>query len=175
MKKTLISLLLVLALVLCFALVAAPAADAVVTKTHPHASNHCVCAGLSVGVSDHICDDTDWDPWTPSAETPLPTTGGAYYLTGDVVLGESVRITLPDELVLCLNGYDIIGNHASRSPLIVKNADVTICDCDYTRKSDNTVEFAGTVSSVVNDNGASGGIIYTEAGGSIVIFFGNFV
>ena len=61
MKKTAISLALVLAMVVGFVLLPAPAVSA--AETHPHTANtnHCICGGELTGktVGTHTCDDSE--------------------------------------------------------------------------------------------------------------------
>lgn len=183
MKKTAISLLLALSLVLGLVLVAAPAAQA---AEH---TNHCACAGKAVGVGEHkTCTDiTDWTPITQkflddlyankTENYDLWLPEGNYYLAENVKLPNDANLS-PDkdaEIVLCLNGftYESQGStNTSGGKLINVRSDsgecsLTITDCS----KDNT----GTMQAKLTQQIAGEVIVQNNADSLITIYAGNFL
>ena len=78
MKKTLFTLLLALAMVVCFCVFTVSAEE---TTEHVH----CVCGGSAVGVQDHECEDITW---TPISEAIAQT-----YYTKEVTNTETGEVT----------------------------------------------------------------------------------
>ena len=77
---------------------------------------HYLCGKTHTEVGDHTSDEeTKFTPWTSTDS--LPSTAGNYYLTDNVILDKYVSDdksytcygwVAPDNVVLCLNGHDII-------------------------------------------------------------------
>ena len=172
MKKTVISMLLVLALVLCFVLVAAPAAQAVNT-TH---EDHCVCGGTSNSVNNHACATADdWQKWDTA--DALPTTTGKYWLATNVTLTSTHTMVADADVVICLNGNKITG---SENPVIeLVDNKLTICDCSKVETADGYT-YSGEIKGTTDDANQEGGIIkVSHSTGStnpvLTIYGGNFV
>ena len=71
---------------------------------------HCVCGETHKDVGDHTTEEeVEWTAWTPTEETPLPTTEGNYYLTQDVEITspwDPINYTC-GHMKFCLNGHTI--------------------------------------------------------------------
>jgi len=183
MKKTAISLLLALSLVLGLVLVAAPAAQA---ATH---ANHCACAGKAVGVGEHkTCTEiTEWTPITQAFLDDLYANKtenydlwleeGNYYLADNVKLPYDANLCpgKDAEIVICLNGFTIEsqgGTNTSGGKLINIRSDsgesnLTITDCS----KDNT----GTMQAKLTQQTAGEVIVQNNPESYITIFAGNFL
>lgn len=94
MKKRILSILAVLAILICVCVLTVSAAGE--TRTQ------CECGGTATGKQDHTCKNIDFLPWADS--TSLPASGN-YYLTTDVTLPAQHPIT--GTLRLDLNGHSI--------------------------------------------------------------------
>ena len=96
----------------------------------PH--THCVCGSQSTGGSDclysgSVHEDVSWMPWT--ATDSLPTAGGYYYLTNNVVLPEGT-VTVMGNVYLCLNGKIVRG--AGDGTKLDFSHDFAVTDCSGT-------------------------------------------
>lgn len=90
-----------LLLTLCMVLAMMPAMSVRAEETH----THCVCGATSCSGSGHNNLQT-WQAWNETAS--LPSSGGYYYLTGDVTIDSTWSPA--DGTVLCLNGHTITEN-----------------------------------------------------------------
>ncbi|MBR3145267.1 MAG: hypothetical protein IKF53_05195 [Clostridia bacterium] len=88
-------------------------------------NNHSVVAHMS-----HTCEEcgsnVQWTPWT-SGNT-LPTTSGHYYLCGDVCAPQS-NVKKDQNVVLCLNGYNIKAAGKRIYATFEEGAKLSIHDC----------------------------------------------
>ena len=88
-------------------------------------NNHSVVSHKS-----HICEEcgknVEWTPWT-SGNT-LPTTSGHYYLCGDVCAPQS-NVKKNQNVVLCLNGYNIRAAGKRIYSTFEEGAKLSIHDC----------------------------------------------
>ena len=81
----------------------------------------------------HICEHCDatttWTAWGDDAseKTKLPTSGH-YYLVSDIDLQSQTAVG-SGELVLCLNGYDVVASKNAHVFRIATTGKVTITDC----------------------------------------------
>ena len=85
------------------------------TEPAPTEHTHCVCGTNNLSTKGHSCNKNQ--VWTGISALSEITTGGYYYLKNDVVLDQYVSNdksytcygwVVPDNVVLCLNGHDII-------------------------------------------------------------------
>ncbi len=85
------------------------------TEPTPTEHTHCVCGTNNLSTKGHSCNKNQ--VWTGVSALSEITTGGYYYLKNDVVLDQYVSNdksytcygwVVPDNVVLCLNGHDII-------------------------------------------------------------------
>ena len=85
------------------------------TDPAPTEHTHCVCGTNNLSTKGHTCNKNQ--VWQGVSDLSEITTGGYYYLTDDVVLDQYVSNdnsytcygwVVPDNVVLCLNGHDII-------------------------------------------------------------------
>lgn len=147
MKKTAISLMLVLAMVLSVVLVAAPKAEAV-----DHTA-HCVCGGTLAGknVDGHSC--TTAETWTEltlevlqDCNYDLPS--GNYYLSGTLTLEKRIFPVASSTVTICLNGQQLLGANTTADSGRVLNANrdntvLNVCDCKGTGRIASTSTEAG--------------------------------
>lgn len=103
--------------------------------------------------------------WTGTSS--LPTTTGYYYLTSNVYLTSAVSVSSAQNIVLCLNGYNIYQTGSGRIYRLDGGAKLTICDCTaHTDASGNYV--AGKIS---GGNAATAGAFYMNASGTTFNFY----
>ncbi len=162
MKKRLLSVLLVLAMVLSMVPVSVSAADVHTPGTH-NAAGKC-----------QKCDKTvTWTAWggTAAEKTSLPTTGH-YYLTDNVDMRSGTR-TVASDLCLCLNGYTITGPQKERT-LAVAAADKFIAIFDCTATNVNGVYTAGRITGGCNST-TNGGTIYVGNNNCKLYFYGGII
>ena len=85
------------------------------TEPAPTEHTHCVCGTNNLSTKSHSCNKNQ--VWQGVSALSEITTGGYYYLKNDVVLDQYVSNdksytcygwVVPDNVVLCLNGHDII-------------------------------------------------------------------
>ncbi len=85
------------------------------TEPAPTEHTHCVCGMNNLSTKGHSCNKNQ--VWMGVSALSEITTGGYYYLKNDVVLDQYVSNdksytcygwVVPDNVVLCLNGHDII-------------------------------------------------------------------
>ncbi len=85
------------------------------TEPAPTEHTHCVCGTNNLSTKGHSCNKNQ--VWQGVSALSEITTGGYYYLKNDVVLDQYVSNdksytcygwVVPDNVVLCLNGHDII-------------------------------------------------------------------
>ena len=181
MKRTLLALLLTLVMVVCFTAFAASAEE-----TH---ADHCVCGGSAVGVHDHECANIEWKPLSEALAAigkdmnnvdfgKLPS--GYYYLDGDVT---ATTINSPaagtannpgQQLVICLNGYDISTGGSMKWPIFGTRkafTDLKICDCSGKQDAEGNWTWDGTITPVAN---FSYGVANICAGATATIYGGNY-
>ena len=86
---------------------------------------HYLCGGADCNKEGHAQEDgtTTFKAWNKTAAT---TTGGAYYLTGNVY-----GFTVPSgvNLTLCLNGFSIISGSEGSVITVKPGATLTLCNC----------------------------------------------
>ena len=129
MKKTAISLILALAMILGFVLVAAPQAEAAGTNhvAHTEGMNHCACGGTAQGIGDHTACTSVTGAWIDlnayvadsanvdssvkfiGSEGVVALASGNYYLSGNLKLTMPAYAKEGAIITICLNGYDIEG------------------------------------------------------------------
>ena len=120
----------------------------------PVGHTHCICNGNAVGLGDHVCDDeVQWTAW--STKTALPTTSGYYYLTENVTLSAMFEMKDKLDLKICLNGHTITGPGSGKRAFLLRDADLSITDCQGT----------GLVTNEASNN-VNGGLIYQYSGSS---------
>lgn len=86
---------------------------------------HCDCAGAKQGCS-HL--QTRWQAW--ESTDSLPTKAGYYYLLSDVSMND--RVTVSEDVHICLNGKTVTAPEGKRHITVAANAVVTITDCGDT-------------------------------------------
>jgi len=183
MKKTAISLLLALSLVLGLVLVAAPAAQA---ATH---ANHCACAGKAVGVGEHkTCTEiTEWTPITQAFLDDLYANKtenydlwleeGNYYLAENVKLPYDANLCpgKDAEVVICLNGftYESQGStNTSGGKLINVRSDSGDCSLTIT---DCSKDSTGTLQAKLTQQLGGEVIVQNNPDSYITIYAGNYL
>ena len=102
--------------------------------------------------------------WTGTAT--LPTTSGHYYLTSNVYLSAAVGVASSQDIVLCLNGYNITQNGEGRIYRLSGGAKLTICDCSA--HTDNGTYVAGKIS---GGNAGTAGAFYMDGSGTQFNFY----
>jgi len=115
----------------------------------------------------HEKDECGHETVTWTGTNTLPTTGGHYYLTGNVNISTTTGIAYNTgaEVTICLNGYQINGNGAGRLFRLSNNTRLRICDCTGHGK-------------LTGGNNATGGVAWIgkdasdSAGGSLTIYGG---
>lgn len=162
MKKRLLSMLLVLAMVLSMVPVSVSAADVHTPGTH-NAAGKCQKCNKTV----------TWTAWGDDAaeKTSLPTTGH-YYLTDNVDMRSGTR-TVASDLCLCLNGYTITGPQKERT-LAVAAANKFIALFDCTATNVNGVYTAGRITGGKNTT-TNGGTIYVGNNNCKLYFYGGII
>ena len=103
----------------------------------PAEHKHCVCGTNDLDISDHTCNKNQI--WTGVSDISEITSDGYYYLMNDVVLTSTSTYSnvytgvteycgwkISDDVVLCLNGYNII----MQNPQDLKKYDGTNIDVD---------------------------------------------
>ena len=191
MKKTAISLLLVLAMVASFVLVAAPVASAENTHNHSATTSHCACGGSLAG--KHTCENlTDWkalkwvntDPENVNAGTfsiggsavtfssnKYTLTAGKhnFYLTEDTRLGPGFFVVPSGaEVTVCLNGYTLCGRETVSSVarlFDIQGGTVNIVDCG------TGGAITGRAGSSSAQSSAAGGVFYIRGNNSTLNIF----
>lgn len=124
------------------------------TKSHP------IC-GASCDHGDASHNDPAWQQWsTPSNYT---LTGGSYYLTSNVTLGQAITIT--GDVNLCLNGNTIKRSDGSSPFLVTDGSSLTICDCQTTGKLTGGITATGGQISICGGT-ISGGAYAVDLGGN---------
>lgn len=126
------------------------------------AHNHCACGGAATG-----CDHTQlkFAPW--ESATTLPETG-AYYLLNDVQLTD--YDTVSDDLILCLNGHDIIAADGKRTLNLAKNSGATLTIVDCTAHTNEKGEYI--CGAITGGNQQSAGAIYLNGGTTLKLYSG---
>ena len=153
MKKRLLSVLLVLAMVLSMVPVTVTAADVHVKGTHS-ASHTCQKCGASAV----------WQEWPHDDRLP---TAGHYYLTKDVTTAQTVTT---GNLCLCLNGYTVTGPKDGKTlALVTENLFLSIQDCTAVTDPATGEYKAGKLTGAVN--GKAGGAIYLEGKKKTKLYF----
>ena len=132
---------------------------------------HYLCGGTECNEKGHELEEggmTTFEPWTKDAVT----TGGAYYLTGDLD-----GLTVPDgvDLTLCLNGHNISSSYDGPTIKVEPGATFTLCDCNGSgngqnsriRHSGGTNETYGIGVLVGEKTSVSNGAVFNMYGGTI--------
>jgi len=150
--------------------------------------DHCLCGGSAVGVHGHECADIQWTPMSEALAAigksmsaadfgKLPS--GYYYLDGDVT---STTVNSPaagtadnpsQQLVICLNGYDIKAGSSMKYPLFGTRkafTDLKICDCSGVQDSEGNWSWDGSITGAA----ISHGITNLNAGATATVYGGNF-
>ncbi len=189
MKKTAISLALVLAMVVGFVLLPAPAVSA--AETHPHGATttHCVCGGSLTG--KHTCENvTDWKVLSSTAEFSgtgnsatvsfgdAQITGSTYTVPAGnhyLYLKENTRVICRFDVpaganvTLCLNGYQLTPRNSASSVarlFKISGGTVNICDCG------TGGSLAGKAGYTSTNQTAHGGVVSLEGANSTLNVFG---
>ena len=160
MKKRLLSWLMALTLCLTLLPATALAAEATPAAQTAGTHEHFLCGGAECNKEGHELEEggmTTFEPWNKDATT----TGGAYYLTGNIG-----GFTVPDgvDLTLCLNGYNITSANQGEDVITVKpGATFTLCDCKHgsttgygTIGHNNPSQYNGSGVTVAGDESHSG-------------------
>ena len=98
--------------------------------------------------------------WTGTAT--LPTATGHYYLTSDVYLSSAVSVSTVQDIVLCLNGYNIYQTGEGRIYRLSGGAKLTICDCCAHTDSNGSY----TAGKISGGNAATAGAFYMDGSGT---------
>ena len=150
MKKRILSIVLSIVM-----LVSLLPTTALALETPSH-TDHCVCGG-SVTAGDHTHDAaaSTWKAW--NGEDASAFTGGIqlnagnYYLTGNLTLSETIRIS--GTVNLCLNGHSITTSETNAIN-VSSGTTLNICDCSE--------EGLGSISTT--GDGSEGDVIYNYYG-----------
>ena len=178
MKKTILALLLVMALV-CFA--------AVTVSADETAHEHCVCCGNVSGNDAHTCESVVWTPISEAlTEAGLTTEtadfgklpSGNYYLDTDIIVtatntigtytnvkdGSTTidRTYITKEIAIDLNGHNITTTASRVFGNVYYGSKLVIADCVGT----------GTITGGTSNTGT---VLYTYAGSTFEIYGGNIV
>ena len=197
MKKTAISLLLVLAMVVGFVLLPAPVVSA--AETHPHTANtdHCTCGGELTGktVGTHTCDDSEknWKVLSSTAEFSATTNTGTVSIGGSAISYTSNKYTFAEgehylyltadtrvapgffavpenaEVTICLNGYKLAPRYTASS--VARIFDIqggTVNVCDCGSGG----QMMGRAGSNWDNRTAIGGVVYLRNANSTLNVFG---
>lgn len=117
------------ACLLAFLLVAFPKVAVADGHSHP------VCGASHVNVGDHegSCGSLTWSSWSgadlDSSSEGLQLVSGAYYLSSDVTLSQTIIIPEGATVSLCLNGKVLSGNDSVQVLHVSPGATLNICDC----------------------------------------------
>lgn len=142
MKRRLLSVLLVLAMVLSMVPVAVSAEGTHVKGTHESNNHACKKCGASAV----------WEAWPHDDRLP---TSGHYYLTADVTTAQTVTT---GNLCLCLNGYTVDGPDSGKTlAAVTTNLFISIQDCTAVTEASGEYK-AGKLTGAVNSS--DGGAIY---------------
>lgn len=143
MKNRFFSIILALSMCLSLLPTMAVAADSEESTTH----THCICGAAHHEVGDHTDEERiEFTAWTDqlaveqngsgsTAANSLPSASGNYYLTGDVSLEK--RWELKNDVVLCLNGHDIVrtkGSNSNSDVIYIRNKTFCLTDCQDSGK-----------------------------------------
>ena len=120
MKKSILALLLVVCLIVCFGAFTASAEET--SSEHVH----CVCGGAHTGAAEHTCEELTWQPLPEGTVNFGSLDSGNYYLTADYTRSGSIYIVPGAKVNLCLNGHKLTTGGRS----IAVNGELNICDCD---------------------------------------------
>ena len=196
MKNRFFSIILALSMCLSLLPTMAVAADSQESTTH----THCICGAAHHEVGDHTDEELiEFTAWTDqlaeeqngsgsTAANSLPSQSGNYYLTGDVSLEK--RWELTEDVVLCLNGHDIVRTTRSNyysDVIYIRNKTFRLTDCQDSgkithaegidgrgvyvyAKTDEHSSFSMYAGAIANnhisttDNYTYGGGVYVDAG-----------
>lgn len=124
MKKRILSMLLAIVMV---ATMLPTTAFAVSTLTH----THCVCGAAHAAVGDHASEAVQtWTAINTAADFEKNKDTGYYYLTDSIELSAAWSFSKNRDIVLCLNGHDIVFTGNSGSFLqVTSNMSFTLTDC----------------------------------------------
>lgn len=164
MKKTLLTLLLTLVMVVCFAAFTASAEE-----TH---TDHCVCGGSAVGVHDHACETLEWKAWTEGVTDISKLGSGNFYLTGDVAITAATTLKEGTTIRICLNGHNITSTSTRVVGYLAKGY-ISFCDCSGEQDADGQWTWDGTVTAG-EGSGQYGGVMYTRYKTTVEVYGGNF-
>ena len=114
----------------------------------------------------HKHDDNEYQAWT-SAES-LPSSGGNYYLTGDVEISSTWEVPVDNNTYLCLNGHDIRYTGDDDAPVIrnthgkslyIEDCEETLAAGKITGGKDYGIKFEGDGSLYLRGGEVSGNIV----------------
>ena len=150
MKKRILSIVLSIVM-----LVSLLPTTALALETPSH-TDHCVCGG-SVTAGDHTHDAaaSTWKAWNGEDAKPfaagIQLETGNYYLTGNLTLSDTIRIS--GTVNLCLNGHSITTSETNAIN-VSSGTTLNICDCSE--------EGLGSISTT--GDGSEGDVIYNYYG-----------
>ena len=128
---------------------------------------HCLC-GTNAAYDGHSTHaDLHWRAWTERFY--LPTAAGNYYLLNDISLNDN-SVTIPDGVILCLNGKTISGGQgqASSTKITVENkGTLTLTDC-YAGSIRNLTLIAGGLT-MYNGGIAENAALEIDAGAAFLM------
>ncbi len=98
-------------------------------KILPH--THCVCGAIHKNIGNHSEENHTWTPIISADDFTKDKYSGYYYLTDDIEVSSKWEFTKSRDIVLCLNGYDIIYTGSSNVSFIPGSTDLnfTLTDC----------------------------------------------
>lgn len=115
---------------------------------HPHtADSHAQYAGKTWTALTSACFDPAYNYNTSNVES------GFYYLTGDFTLPTVLDVRSGEDVVICLNGYNLTGASGNRMFRIASGAKVTVCDCGQGGKLLPQGNAAGLVAGLYSNAG----------------------
>ena len=138
MKRRILALFLMLALLVSYLPMGIIAEEKSTAETHTlyaaplaqhahtasgdaHICEHCVAAGKTGAAATPA-----WQAWS-STNTTLPQSPGHYYLTGDMTISSGTLDN--EEVVICLNGYNVTTKSGQRFYTLKNSAKLAILDC----------------------------------------------
>ncbi len=125
---------------------------------------HCKCGAADTHEETRKCTYYQADNFAPWSDADSLPAYGTYYLTKDVVLKDTWKVT--SSIRLCLNGHNITAN-GDFDVIHITSGDLTLSDCHSTEKQGKITHSADT---------AGGGIVtddYTAYKNALSIYGGN--
>lgn len=157
MRKRILSVLLVLAMVLSFVPAVVTAAP-VETVVSPYAGTH---ATTGHTCEHEGCGTTVWTAWPTDGTIP---TAGHYYLTKNVQLTGQLGLS-NKKLHICLNGFVMTAKANTRIGWLYGTTELVITDC--TAHTENGIYYAGAMTGGVDKVSSTGG------GGAFYVYKGS--